>query len=113
MADKFKTKRKVSLITWVIIILILAFLLTLILGLIEMEIISNPFIKNNNLKAEKSFIIPDICSIIAGKIIHSVDREEDCQTKCVAACEVSKLRYDNIIFERKNNSCNDCNCNCK
>ena len=63
--------------------------------------------------AEKNFTIEDECSIIAGKIIHPIDREDECINKCTAYCETKTLSFDNATFQQKEKSCNICDCLCK
>lgn len=95
----------------IIIFLVFILIAIIFLLLIESEIIENPLTKR--VKIEKNFSIQDPCSIIAGKIIHPIDRDEDCQTKCIASCEVKELKFDKSTFQRNENSCNICTCTCK
>lgn len=105
---KKKFNRKLNL--FLILTLFLVLIIICIIILNEYGILKK---ENPNHFIEKNFTIQDECSIIAGKIIHPIDREEDCAIKCVARCEVQSLSYINSEFIKKEERCNFCQCLCK
>jgi hypothetical protein len=98
----------------VIIFLILALIIIILLLLGESNIIISPLFGNQNMHPiGKNFSIIDSCSIIAGKLIHPIDNEDQCRTKCFADCEIKSLDFKIVEFEKNETSCNKCICQCK
>lgn len=97
--------KTISLILGVIFISLIIFLL------INLKIITNPLELLNH-KTEK-IEVKDLCSIIGGKLIHSIEDEGDCQNICFAECDSNKKLPKDYQFEYGQNSCNKCSCYCK
>ena len=95
-----------KLLLIVLIILLLAVIFWL---LVETAIIKLPP-KSTQIKI---FAVQDECSIIVGKLIHTIDDEGTCQLKCRATCEVKGLQLDRVTFVQGDNQCNRCECACK
>lgn len=92
------------------IILYAILTILIIVLLIEYRIIENPKELFNKEKLE--IVSDDLCSIIGGKIIHTIKDEESCQNKCIVECESSRLKLMEYTFKSEINNCNKCNCYC-
>lgn len=112
MKNKSKEIKKIHISgKKIIIILSLITLLLIIILLIQTNSIKNP-INFFNKNIEKREVL-DKCSVISGKLIHTIKNEEACQNICVAECESMKGTLKNSEFYEENNNCNKCNCYCK
>ena len=109
MVKRVNNKNKISKKSLVAIFMFLLILLVLASFYLLKE---GGIIKNSTELSEKNFTIQDKCSIIVGKIVHPIDREDECMNNCVAQCEIYSLSYDRVEFELMQDTCNKCSCFC-
>lgn len=105
------TKRKVISGKIIIIILFAVLFALMISLLVQTKIIENPF--NKLSKTVEKRELRDICSIIGGKLIHSIEKESTCENICIAECDSIKGELDKFEFFQGENTCNKCSCYCK
>ena len=103
MKSKF-SKRKLS-----VLIIVLLALLALV---IFMALVEYGFDLNSNKEIEISNI-SDGCSYIVGKLIHTINNEEECKVRCFSECSVKNKEYFSSNFTLGNETCNSCACSCK
>lgn len=96
------------------IILIMLFVVIIIMGivlLVQTHLLRNPL--NELSKTTERFDVGDSCSIIAGKLIHTIGDEGICENFCYAECETRRKEYQRSEFTQNTDSCNDCTCYCR
>lgn len=109
---KIRNKKRHKLSRKILIIIFIILMSLLVLTSLHL-LTEGGVIKYKPKIEDRNFSIEDKCSIIVGKIVHPIDREDECINKCIAQCETYSLTYDKTEFELKNNSCNACGCFCK
>ena len=102
MKKKKKLSKKVILIT-----LILALTLLVLLA-IQYDVWNI-----NITKKIKHIKIMDECSIMVGKLIHQIKDSDGCKLKCLAECDINKMKFYDSEFLLKNESCHNCECYCR
>ena len=102
MRKKKKLSKKVILIT-----IILALTLLVLLSM-QYEVWNI-----NKTKKTKKIEVRDECSFMVGKLIHQISDLDGCKLKCLAECDMNKMKFYNSEFLVKNNSCNYCGCYCR
>lgn len=104
-----KKKKRIYTITFAILaIILIAILITIA---VDNLLINNPFIQIT--KNTVQFEIPDVCTIIAGQLAHSIEDEDRCAQICRAECEVRESSFVESEFIERENNCNQCQCYCK
>ncbi len=79
--------------------------------LVQTGAMQNPWVElNKNIEMINS---TDACSIIAGKLIHTIEDEGSCENICHSECETRQKVFQNSEFVQNTDSCNNCNCYCK
>ncbi len=104
----FLRKRIFKLVIFVLILLLGCSVFAL---LIQQGIIQNPFKYYG--KVERKFIVKDECSLIVGKLIHTINDEGFCESRCKMHCNVREMSYARFEFRKAENDCNICDCYCK
>lgn len=101
-------RRRKSIAIRIAIALVLAFLI------LNTYFILKEFgvIKSVKTIKEKEFTLLDQCSIIAGKLVHTINSEGECINKCVAECETYDINYEKAEFEISQEACHFCKCYC-
>jgi flagellar basal body-associated protein FliL len=105
---KLKRQKK-KLKTFLLIILIILLITTLLILFVDLGKIKNPFMSK---KEQQEFAIRDYCSLIVGKLIHTINSGDDCRIQCRAACETRNSEFTNASFISKENDCHLCSCIC-
>lgn len=109
---KHKSKRIKRFISGkkIMILLYITLFVLIIALLIQTKLVSNPLDKFNKTIEKRE--ITDICSVLGGKLIHSIKDEESCRNICVAECDSLNGQTKKSEFYEGQNSCNKCNCYC-
>lgn len=102
---KFISGKRLAIILYVVLGLLILFFL------IQSRIIENP-INSINKKVEQRNVT-DICTVLGGRLIHSIKNEESCGNICEAECESIEGVLDKSEFIAGVNSCNQCSCYCR
>jgi hypothetical protein len=92
--------------------IIIIFLIIILFFNIYFILKESGIIQRKIANTHEEFIIPDTCSVIAGKIIHTVNTEGECENRCLAQCETFSLRYSKSEFELGQQTCHSCKCYC-
>lgn len=111
MPIKSKKNKKRFLKNKHILLILAIFLLIVFLTILfENGLIKNPLDKL--VKKTQEINAKDLCSIIAGNIIHTVSDEGECKLQCRAECETRNLEFQKSNFQLIENDCNICTCYC-
>lgn len=102
-------KSKVFIILVIILIIILA--TTVVAILTEFGIIENPL--ENSFSKPELFMARDLCSLIAGQLIHTINDEDSCRMVCNTECGVMEKKFHSLEFAKRDGDCNECKCYCK
>lgn len=103
-------KKRGLRIRFIFYLLLLVLLILIAYLLFDLGVFSN--LINSGKKAPAEFGIPDGCSIIAGKLIHTINNDGNCRIMCRAECEVRKMDFSNSSFSERTNGCSICDCSC-
>lgn len=107
--DIIKPKKK-NLISVIILLSLLILGLILVL-LVRLDLIKNPFYIIN--RSSQEFVIKDECTLVVGQLIHTIEQEETCELRCKSNCDIRELEYVSHTFTSIDRDCNSCNCVCK
>lgn len=101
---KFIQGKFISIFLYIILLFLIIALL------VSAGIIKNPLNILNKKTQEREVI--DICSIIGGKLIHTIEEEGDCQNICLVECDSLGKKSKKYEFQYRENNCNKCFCYC-
>lgn len=108
-----KLKRKnIFLSKKIIIALLILFFIALVFNIFYI-LKESGIIKQEIEIEKKEFPVIDECSLIVGKIIHTIYDDGECANKCNVQCETYGSSMDTSNFTQKEGSCNTCQCFCK
>ncbi|RMD66655.1 hypothetical protein D6817_03635 [Candidatus Pacearchaeota archaeon] len=109
-AKKVRQKRNSR---WILIMILLLSLV--LIALLFMLAAENGYInlqKFGEKRERTEFKILDECSIIAGKLIHTIADEGVCKVRCKERCELLELDMESFNFTRAELNCHTCSCVC-
>lgn len=61
----------------------------------------------------KEITIDDDCSVIAGRMVHEIRDEQDCELQCKNRCNIEERKLSSSDFTQLHNSCHRCECICE
>ena len=105
-------KEKIIIKTKFLVVL----LIILALLLLVLFVTNSSLIKKITKKATanpQKFSIEDRCTLIVGKIIHTIGTSDSCQMSCKAECEARERGFYSSELLQKEKDCNECSCYCK
>ncbi len=102
--------RKMRAVRWKIPLLVILFVALVVVVawlLVENGVVAMP--RSHHLE---EFSVKDRCAMIAGKLIRTINDEDECTMKCVAQCAVYGKDFSKVSFTFHENDCSTCLCYC-
>ncbi|GBE20088.1 hypothetical protein BMS3Abin17_00822 [archaeon BMS3Abin17] len=94
----------------ILIIILTIFLTTLFLYLLVQFNIISPLKKIS--LGPKLFMLEDECTLVVGKLIHTIKDDNTCEFRCKTNCEVREMLFYKSDFLKNQGDCNECTCYC-